>query len=258
MIVYLRNFNKYKGLLWQLVARDLKVRYRKSVLGYLWSLLNPLLTMVVISTVFSYVFRFDIDNFPIYLLTGQILFNFFSEATNQSMDSILQGSGLIKKVYIPKYIFPLSRTLSSFVNLIFSLLAIIIMLFLTKTPFRLTLIAIPIPLIYLLIFTCGVSLILSVFAVYFRDILHIYSVVLTAWMYFTPIFYPISALPDLPKKLIFCNPLYHYITYFRQIILEGTIPGFRENIMCCLISGGMFAVGLIVFKNHQDRFSFYI
>lgn len=129
---YFDNFWKYKGLLKEFVVRDLKIKYRRSVLGYLWSLLNPLLMMIVMTAVFSSIFRFDIPNFPIYLLSGQIIFNFFSEATTVAMSSIIGSGGLIKKVYVPKYIFPLSRVISSFVTLLFSLVAIIIVVIATN------------------------------------------------------------------------------------------------------------------------------
>ena len=129
---FLSELYNYRELLQELIKRDLRVKYRKSVLGYLWSLLNPLLMMMVVSTVFSYVFRFDIENYPVYLITGQTLFNFFQEATNMAMTSITNSASLIKKVYLPKQVFPVSRILSSFVTFLFSLLAIVIIMILTR------------------------------------------------------------------------------------------------------------------------------
>ena len=134
---------KYQWLLRELVARDLKIKYRRSVLGYLWSILNPLLMMIVLTVVFSNMFRFDIENYPVYLLSGQILFTFFAEATNMAMSSILAGASLIKKVYLPKYIFPVSRVISSFTTMVFSLIALVIVMLFTKADFYITLIILP-------------------------------------------------------------------------------------------------------------------
>lgn len=125
------NFSKYRPLIRELVTRDLKVKYRRSVLGYMWSILNPLLMMLLQTLVFSYMFRFDIPNFPLYLICGNTLFNFFNESTNMGMGSVLGNASLIKKVYVPKFIFPISRVVSSFVNLLFSLAAILLVMLIT-------------------------------------------------------------------------------------------------------------------------------
>lgn len=253
----IENFWKYKSLLVELVRRDLKVKYRRSVLGYLWSLLNPLLMMLVISAVFSYVFRNDIPNFPIYLLTGQIFFNFFSEATNSAMASIVEGGSLIKKVYIPKYIFPISKVFSCFVNLIFSLFAIVIVLVITKTPVTPAILLFPLALMYILLFAIGFGLILSVVAVYFRDVKHLYSVALVAWMYFTPLFYPVSILPKPVMSLMQINPLYHFIEYFR-LIVNGGIPTMSANVICLGFGVISILIGLLLFYKKQDGFILYL
>ncbi|MEG2083333.1 MAG: ABC transporter permease, partial [Oscillospiraceae bacterium] len=131
---YIETFQKYKYLLFNLISRDFRVKYRRSVLGILWSMLNPILMMLILNAVFSRVFRFQIENFALYLISGQILFTFFNEATSSAIFSIVEASALIKKVYIPKYIFPLEKVLFAFVNLLFSLSAIIVMLFIFKVP----------------------------------------------------------------------------------------------------------------------------
>lgn len=258
MISKINNFKRYRFLLAELVIRDIKVKYRRSVFGYLWSLLNPLLMMIVMSVVFSYLFRFDIPNFPIYLLTGQIMFNFFSEATTLSMTSIISGGSLIKKVYLPKYIFPLSRTLSSFVNLLFSLTAIIIMLIITKTKITWAILLFPLPLLYILLFAIGVGLIVSVLAVYFRDMTHLYGVLLMAWMYFTPIFYPPSILPEIPRFLMKFNPMFHFIEVFRTVVLYGQVPTLRSNLVCLAFGLTSIGIGLLFFRKNQDKFVLYI
>ena len=166
-------FRQYQPLIHELVLRDLKIKYRRSFLGYVWSLLNPLLMMTIMTLVFSYMFRFDIPNYPLYLICGQTLWTFFSESTNLGMYAIIQNSSLIRKVYIPKYIFPISRVLSSFVTMTFSLIAILIVMLFTRVPFSPAMLLTPVPLFLLLIFCMGIGMIMSAFSVYFRDTLHL-------------------------------------------------------------------------------------
>lgn len=252
------NFWKYKELLKEFVIRDLKVKYRKSILGYLWSLLNPLLMMIVLTAVFSNLFKFDIPNFPVYLLSGQIIFNFFGEATSTAMNSIIGAESLIKKVYIPKYIFPISRVLSSFVTLLFSLVAIVIVILVTGVKLTPIILLFPLPLIYILIFSVGIGLILSVLAVYFRDMLHLYTVLLSAWTYLTPIFYPVSVVPDYVKSIILSNPMYYFVEAFRDIVLYGKLPDAYTNIMCVTFAGASLLIGLLVFYKNQHKFVLHI
>ncbi|URN95429.1 MAG: ABC transporter permease [Candidatus Pristimantibacillus lignocellulolyticus] len=255
---YFTNFWKYKELLTQFVARDLKLKYRRSVLGYLWSLLNPLLMMMVLTAVFSSFFKFDIPNYPVYLLSGQILFSFFSESTTTAMNSILGSGSLIKKVYIPKYIFPLSRILSSFVTLLFSLVALLIVMLITDIQFSATILLFPLPLFYLLIFSIGIGLIMSVLVVFFRDMLHLYGVLLSAWMYLTPIFYPINIVPDFVKTIIYSNPMYYFVEMFRELILYNQMPSLQLNLMCLMFSSISLLVGLFIFYKNQNKFVLHI
>lgn len=255
---YIHNFLKYKDLLKELVFRDIKVKYRRSFLGILWSLLNPLLMMIVITIVFSTLFRFSIKNFPIYLLTGQVLFNFYSEATSMAMTAITGNGSLIRKVYIPKYIFPVSKVLSSFVNLLFSLIAIVIMIMITKVKITWVILLFPIPLVYVLVFSIGVGLILSALSVFFRDMLHLYGVVLTAWSYLTPIFYPADIIPNKYKFFIQYNPMYYIIECFRDIVLYGRAPSLKLNIICLLFCISSLVIGTYVFYKKQDKFILYI
>lgn len=249
---------RYRWLLEELVSRDLKIKYRRSILGYLWSVLNPLLMMVVLTIVFSTMFRFDIPNYPVYLLAGQLLFAFFSESTTMAMNSIINGASLIKKVYLPKYIFPLSRVLSSFTTMVFSLLALFIVMVATSATFYPTLILVPLVLLYMLLFSLGVSLILAVAVVYFRDMQHLYGVFLSALNYLTPIFYPASVLPDWLKPYMVLNPLYDFVELFRKILLYGEWPSANEYAICTIYTVGMLLLGIHVFEKHQKNFILYI
>lgn len=255
---YKSLLRRYIPLIRELVSRDLKVKYRRSFLGYLWSLLNPLMMMTIMTVIFSYMFRFNIPNYPLYLICGQTLWTFFNESTNMSMYSIIQNAALIKKVYIPKFIFPISRVISSFVTMSFSLVAILIVMIFTKAPFHLTILLFPIPLFFLLLFAAGVGMVLSALSVYFRDITHLYGVVTLGWMYMTPIFYPIDALPAKIAAIIKLNPMYSYITFFREIVLYGSIPAASIWLMCCLMSIAAIGIGTLVFRKLQRNFILYI
>ncbi len=254
----IKVFLKYKTLLNELVVRDIKVRYRKSVLGLLWTVLNPLLMMCVITVVFSTLFRQNIPNFPIYYLAGSLIFSFNSEATSNGLYSIIGSASLIKKVYIPKYLLPISKVLSALVNLGFSLVAMFVVMIVTGAPFHATLLLMPLPIFYVFLFTSGLSLLLAAATVYFRDIAHFWGVFVLAWTYFTPIFYPVTILPSFAMKIMQLNPMYHYVTYMRDVVLYGTFPGMKENLICFLIGAVTLLIGLWVFYRKQDRFVLYV
>ncbi|NLK27601.1 MAG: ABC transporter permease [Clostridiales bacterium] len=256
--VMFSGFFKYKDLLMELVSRDIKIRYRRSVLGLFWTLLNPILMMTVMTLVFSGLFRFDIENFPIYFFTGHILFTFLTESTTNGMHSIVESSNLINKVYIPKYLFPLSKVLSSGVNLIFSFVAMIFVMIATGVKFYSTMLLTPLIIFYLLLLAAGLSLILASCQVFFRDTAQLYSVFTLLWMYLTPIFYPVSLLGDKLKIALTLNPMVHYITYFRNIVLDNKVPSLQQNITCLVMGLMFFCFGLCVFYRKQDKFILHI
>ena len=187
MSTYIQNFKKFQPLLSELIARDIKIKYRKSVLGVLWTLLNPLFMMIILSIVFMNLFRFDVEYFPVYLLSGQLIFNFYSESTNTSMSAIMDNGPLIKKIYVPKYLFVLSRVSSSTINLLASFTALICVMLAMRVELHYMVLLAPIPLFFLIVFSLGVGLILSAITVKFRDVMHLYSVFVTALMYLTPV-----------------------------------------------------------------------
>lgn len=249
---------KYKFLMKQLVSRDFKIKYKRSVLGAFWSFLNPLLTMCVQYVVFSTIFKSDIKNYPVYLLSGIVLFNFFQEATGASLSAIVGNSSLITKVYVPKYIYPISKVLSSSINLVISMLPLLIVALVTQVEFTKAFFLLPYILICLIMFCVGLAFILSAAMVFFRDVQFIWSVLSMIWMYCTPIFYPENILPSWFQNIHRINPMYCFIKFFRTIIIEGISP---EPIF--YIKGIMFAfvfmlIGSLIFKKTQDKFVFYI
>ncbi len=252
---YLATLYRYKDLWYELVKRDIKVRYRRSALGMLWSVLNPLLTMLVMNFVFSNIFRNNVPNFPVYLITGQLAYKFFSESSEQCMTSVLDNRALLQKVYIPKYILPLSRVSASLVNMLFSLIALVIVLVFTGTPPAWTFLMMPLLFLYLFGFTLGVSLLLSCVAVFFRDIVHLYGVILTAWMYFTPIFYPIEILPEIGQALVRFNPLFHYVRFLRQCVWSQQWPVPAMHLYCVAFALIALGAGLLAFYKNQHKFA---
>ena len=246
--------DKNMNVVFELVRRDLKKKYRGSVLGIIWSLLNPLLMMIVLTIVFSNVFRFDTKNDPLYLITAQVLFGFLSEATSISMLSIISNFSLIKKIYVTKWLFPFSSVTFSFVNAIFSLIAVFIIVCFTGGKFYWSYLLIPVVYIYLFVFSLGIGLILASVTVFFRDMMYLYNVFLTILMYLTPIFYPENIVPDKYKVLVSLNPLIYFLKYFRKLILEGVIPGIDLNVTCLLISIISLVIGIFVFKFKENQF----
>ena len=252
------SFGKFKYLLFSLVKRDFVSRYRKSFLGVLWSLLNPLLTMIVMTIVFSQLFRFRIEHYPIYLLSGQLIMGYFSESTTRAMSSIICAEAIIKKVYVPKYIFPVSNVLSSLVNLLFSLVALFLVALVTGAPLHLTMLLMPIPIIYLFIFSLGVSMLLSCMAVFFRDLIYLYGVFLTLLTYLSAIFYPIDIIPVEFQPLMGLNPIYQFVSYFRSLVLHGVMPGLWTNAVCAGFALAALCCGTYVFMSKQDRYILYM
>lgn len=255
---YLRNFSKYTPLIFNLINKDLKLKYRRSVLGFAWSILNPLLMMLVITAVFQNIFKNSIPNYPIYYLTGYILFTFMTGATNMAMTSVVNSSTLIKKAYIPKYIFPLEKALFGFVNMLLSFIAVIIVMLMLKVTFYPSFFLFLVPMLYTLVFVIGLGMFLAAATVFFRDVIHLYGIVTVAWTYLTPIFYPAERLPDFMTPVLNFNPLYHYISYMRSLVLHGQIPDLKANLICISFSLVMLIIGLATFKKTQDKFILYM
>lgn len=255
----LRHFWRYKDLLRLLVIKNIKLKYRRSWLGYVWSILNPLMVMTVMSVVFSTMFQRNIENFPVYLFCGQLLFNFMNSTTSDSCHSISSNAALLKKTYIPKYIFTLAKVTSGFVDLLFSLGALVIVMIVTQHHVTWYAMLAPVVLVQLYIFCVGLGLFLAQASVFFKDVEFIYRAVITAWNYVTPIFYPLESLPD---KLIWlvkhCNPMYFYIGQFRDLVYTGQMPGQMIMLAGWVAALGMLIIGVWSFSRSQDRFILYI
>ena len=263
----LSNFKRYSFLMSELISRDFKVKYKRSVLGVLWSILQPILMMTVMAIVFSQMFKFKVEgiNYLVYLMTGIVMFNYFSEATSNAMTSVVFNFGLINKVYIPKYIFPISKCLFVGINFLLTLIpwfAIILLSYVGLGEYTCHLnvwyIFIPYIFICLFLFSLGIGMILSCVSVFLRDMFYIYSIILTIWNYLTPVFYSIEILPENLQALFKFNPLYLYITGVRSIVLSGQRPSFIQLGCMALVSFVTLFIGLVVFRKKQDKFIYYV
>ncbi len=261
------NFKRYQFLMFQLISRDFKRKYKRSVLGVVWSLLYPILMMTVMAIVFSHMFKFKVDgtNYLVYLMTGIIMWSYFSEASNSAMASIVENFALITKVYIPKYIFPLAKCLFVGINFVLTLIPWFGLILLTQFglgefPASINIYYLLLPYIFIcfLLFTIGVSLFLSCVSVFLRDVFYIYGIVLTIWNYFTPVFYSLDILPEGLKTIFKLNPLYQMINPVRSIVLYGQAPSVINLIVIGLIGVITLLIGSTIFKKNQDKFIYYI
>lgn len=255
----LTNSWQYRDLLKQLVMRDIKLKYRRSFLGYVWSVLNPLLIMIVMAIVFSTMFKRNIENFPVYLFTGQVMFNFMNTSTHQAIFSITGNGALLKKTYVPKYIFTVAKVTSGLVDFFFSLGALLLVVIATKARFTPYMLLTPFVALQLYLFCIGLGMFLAQANVFFRDIQYIYNAVTTAWLYLTPIFYPIDLLPANVMWIVkHFNPMYFYVGQFRDLVYYGRMPGHVIIFAGCFTATCMLLIGIKSFLRSQDNFILYI
>lgn len=261
------GFQKDIFILKQLVGKDFKIKYRRSFLGVAWSVLNPLLMMIVMAIVFTTIFAqgrngsITPEMYPLYLIVGNVTFAVMSDSTSQALSSIIQASSLLKKVKVHRFVFPVQKVLFSLVNFAFSLIAVaIVMLWFHVIP-TWHLLLLPVCLILLMFFCMGVGLLLSAATVFFRDVMHLWSVVLTAWTYFTPIFWTtdyILKMPHILRVLMYANPMYNYLQFMRDIFLFQTCPTPLEFGLCVAWAIIAMAIGYTVFHKNEHKFILYI
>ncbi|MCS6906685.1 MAG: ABC transporter permease [Anaerolineales bacterium] len=249
---------RYRDLLHLLVVNRIKTRYKRSVLGVVWTLLNPLLNTLVLTIVFSQIFRFDVPNYPIYILSGLLFWNFFAQSTLDAMDTLVWGSSLLKRIYIPRTIFAVAVVGNGLVNYLLALIPLGVIMLVLRHPFTLNLAALPLAILILAMFTLGMGLLLSTLAVFFVDLVYIFNVLLLVWFYLTPIIYPLSILPERFLPLFRLNPLLHLLQLFRRIIYEGTMPSLSLWGAAFLLALVALGIGWIVFTRKADEFAYRI
>ena len=252
MLIKKNDIKQYIFVINELTAREIKRKYARSSLGIIWSVLNPLLMMIVMSLIFSTMFRRNIENFPIYYLTGQLFWELFSGATNSSMSALVDNKMLLIKAKLPKHTFILSRIYTSLVNFGYTCRAYVLMLIVFKIKPSWTMLLFPVDIMFALIFSIGIGYMLAVMYVFFADIKYLYSVVLRILMYLSAIFYPITSLPEAMQTFIGYNPIYLTIVFARQCVMEGRVPD--QSIWMRLISWSVIslALGMLVFKKKEN------
>lgn len=267
---YFKNFIKYRYLLEELVRKNIKLQYRNSVLGIFWTFLQPLLTMIVLTIVFGGIFgRPDtgVLNYPTYLLCGRLLYDFYSQATKKSMRSVLGSASIIKKVYVPKYIYPLSNIISTFVTFLNSLIVLVLVMayfiIFTDTEMHITpyILLTIVPILIMLILCMGVGMILATMDVFFRDVEYLYDVFCMLLFYATPVFYTVDSLglkAGWMRAALMANPLCSIVTMFRDCVLYGQMWNWNMFWYALIFSLAMFFIGFYVFYKNQDKFILHI
>lgn len=254
----IKKLKKYKFLFLQLVHRDFAKKYKRTVLGIAWSVLSPLLSLFVMNLVFSNLLGSDIPYYTIYLFSGQLVFSFFSDSTNEGMTSLLNNADIFTKVNVPKYMFLFSKNVSSLINFGITLLVYFLFVAANGLPFTWKFILLIFPIGCLVVFNLGMGLILSALYVFFRDIQYLYSIFTLLLMYMSAIFYSIETFPQIGKNLFLLNPVYVYIRYFRKIVIDGTIPSLWFHLVAAGYALIAFGVGFWIYKKKNHSFLYYV
>ena len=247
------TFAEKKFLLKELVKRDLTSKYKDSVLGILWSFFNPLLIMLVFTAIFSMLFGRSIENYPVYFLSGRIIFDFYNAGTKGAMRSIKRNQNLIKKIYVPKYMFSVSTICYEFINFLISFVILFGVMIITGASFHWTIIVSIIPMFFLLCLVFGVGLILAVCNTYFTDVGHLYNVFTLLLMYSSALFYPMEIVPPLVQRIFTLNPVYSAISCFRECISYGILPNASTLLYLAVFSLTTLGIGIVLFKIYEKR-----
>ena len=249
---------KYQFLFEELVKRDFKKKYKRTVLGMAWSVLSPMLQLLVMRIIFTQFFGSGMEHYTTYLFSGNIIYSYYRESTNAGMNSLMSNAGIISKVNVPKYMFLLSKNVSSIINFGLTLIVFIIFAAIDGVTFGPHFIMLIYPILCLIVFNCGVGLVLSALYVFFRDINYIYEIFTLLLMYMSAIFYTVDGYPPILQRLFLCNPLYCYIKYFRVIVLDGDIPSVQFHLLCAFYAVIMMLIGAFFYKKYNHKFLYYM
>lgn len=254
----LQQLFRYRDLLLELISRDVKVRYKRSVLGVGWTMLHPLLTVIILSIIFANLFRFSVENYPLYLLSGLLVWNLFTATTTHSMTQIIWGGGLLNRIYMPKAVFAVSSVGTGLVNIALAIIPLLLIMIATGVPLSLSLLSLPVAVMLTAVFALGISLFLSALAIYFADVLNMFEVILLIWMYATPIFYPVEIVPEQFRWIIALNPMYYYVELFRAPILTGSIASAQNYAIGTLVASITLVFGWWYFTRQADEFAYRV
>lgn len=252
------KFKNHKFLFEELVKRDFKQKYKRTVLGIGWSLLSPLLTLLVMKIVFGYYFGRGIEHYTTYLFCGNLIFHYYRESSSGGMYSLISNAKIFTKINVPKYIFLLSRNVSALINFLLTIVIFLIFAYIDDIRFTYNLISLLYPLVCLVIFNIGVGLLLSALFVFYRDISYLYDIFSLLVMYCSAIFYKVEILPSNMQILFWFNPVYTYIKYFRIVVLEGNIPSAEHHFICAFYAVAALYIGAWIYKKYNHQFLYYV
>jgi len=249
---------RYRSLIVELVSRDIKTRYKRSFLGIGWTMLHPLLTMLVLTAVFSAIFRFSVPNYIVYVLSGLLLWNFFSTTTTHAMTQLAWGGSLLSRIYLPKAVFAASSIGTGLVNIALAMVPLLVIMAITRVPYTPALLFLPVAVSLTAVFAFGVGLFISTQAVYYTDVVNMYEIILMLWFYLTPIIYPLSVLPPLVARFVLLNPMYTFLELFRAPIYQGQLPAAQVLALGVLWSFASLMIGWWVFTRKADEFAYRV
>jgi ABC-type polysaccharide/polyol phosphate export permease len=249
---------RFRALVWYLAVRDLKVRYRRSSIGFLWSMLQPLLMMTVFLAIFGAAFRADLPGYPVYALSGVLLWNFFQQSVVSSMHTLRGNASILQKMPLPREVFPIAIVVSALVNLALALVPLMGILLATRHPIRPSILFLPVSAAIAAAFTLGLGLLLSPLAIFFTDVVEIVGVLLTVLLYLTPIFYPASIVPARFRWILRWNPVRPILEAFRQPIWAGALPPASSIAAAVFVALLALAAGWAGFRRMSDRIPFYL
>jgi len=252
------RWKKFQFLFEELVKRDFKKKYKRTFLGMLWSVISPLLQLLVMSLVFTQFFGRNVPHFTIYLFSGNLLFSYFSDATTGGMRALLGNADIFSRVNVPKYMFLFSRVLQSLINFALTLMVYFIFVAIDGLPFRISFFALLYPIAMMTLFNIGVGMILSALFVFFRDIEYLYSVFTMLLMYMSAIFYMVDAYAEHVQRLFLLNPVYVYIKYFRIIVIDGGFPSLEYHLLSAGYAIILFGLGFLIYRKYNYKFLYYI
>jgi len=252
------RWKNYGFLFEELIKRDFKKRYKRTFLGILWSMFGPLLQLLVMVLVFRPLLGGNIPHFVVFVFSGQLIFSFFRESTNQGMQSLIGNSGIIQKIRVPKYLFLLSRNVSSLINLGLTLIIFFFFVAIDGIPFHPRFVLLVYPLLTLMIMNIGIGLILSALFVFFKDVQYLYEIFVMVLMWLSAIFYDVGMFSESTQRLFLFNPMFTHIHYFRLIVLHGVIPAWHIHVICAMYALGALTVGAFFYKRYNYKFAYYM
>lgn len=255
---FMQNLKKHRFLFEELVKRDFKKKYKRTVLGMWWSMLSPLLMLLVMKVVFEQFFGRTMNHYTTYLFCGLLTFNWFSESTNGGMRSLSGNAGIFTKVNVPKYLFLFSVNVQVLINFALTLLVFFVFCALDHVQFTWKFFCLLYPIATLLVFNIGIGMVLSALFIFFRDIDYLWRVFLQLLMYGSAIFYTVDKLSPKVKFVFACNPVYRHIAYFREIVLNGTVPSMETHLTLLGFAVAAFAVGAWMYRHYNTRFLYYV